>query len=242
MITLIIFLLLGLAVIYGIFFLCFKLIWVLLKKHQNKWPLILAGISTFISCVLLAWAIIWSFNKMLAPFIPLQQRIESNPQPQYGISHYTDPVYPISLQCPDGVDFSEWINYFPGLEVKLGINTNVFKKDENGNKIDRPFILCAIVRQTENIDAQHPFGFVEQSLLGKQDPRFKVEEYGPQTVDGMPAYYMQGTVHTNQAELPVWLKAVYKEGTIVYVFATTLLGNATSDQETKNLVDSLKLS
>ena len=55
---LLILLLFVLAAIYGLFFLFFKLIWLLFKKHKNKWPLILAGISTFISCLLVAGLIV----------------------------------------------------------------------------------------------------------------------------------------------------------------------------------------
>ncbi|WP_428075534.1 phage holin family protein [Candidatus Avelusimicrobium luingense] len=237
---LLILLLFVLAAIYGLFFLFFKLIWLLFKKHKNKWPLILAGISTFISCLLVAGLIAWGVGKLLSPFRPLQQRIESNPQPRYETVAYTDPVYNFSLQLPEGVDYSEWIS-FPGVETKLGINTNLFKKDAAGKKITEPVTISAIVRQTQNVDTTNPFGELEAALTSQQDRRFNLEEYGPQTINGMPGYYIHGTMYTNRGPFPVWLKAIYKDGVITYVFASTLSENEISFQEAKSLVDSLQL-
>lgn len=238
---LVIFLLIVLAAMYGVFFLLFKLIWLLFKKHKNKWPLILAGISTVLSCILLAGLMVWGIGKLLAPFRPLQQRIESHPQPQYGLTVYTDPQYHFTLQLPDGVDFSEWIS-LSGAETKLGINTNLFKKDASGNKIAGPVTITALVRQTQNIDTQNPFGAFENALISRQQAnRLKLEEYGPQIIDGMPGYYVHGILYTKQGPFSVWIKAIYKDHAIIYVFATTLSENEIIQQEAKDLVNSLQL-
>ena len=48
MTTLIILLLVAAVAVYAVFFLLFKVIWIILKKSSNKWPLILAGICTIL--------------------------------------------------------------------------------------------------------------------------------------------------------------------------------------------------
>ena len=46
MTILVILFLLGITAVYAVFFLLFKIIWMILKKSSNKWPLILAGVAT----------------------------------------------------------------------------------------------------------------------------------------------------------------------------------------------------
>lgn len=239
--TLIVLLLVTVAVVYAVFFLFFKVIWLIFKKDRNKWPFILAGISTVLSGVLLACLIGWGISKIFHPFRPMQARIAQNPAPVYGLHTYTDPAYPFMLQLPDGVDYSEWIT-FPGVEIKLGINTNLFKKDAAGKDIKSPGIISALVRQSRDINREQPFARLEQELAKAQaDRRFDLQEMHPETVDGQPAYYISGIVYSNRGPVPVWMRAILDGDAIVYVFASEISeGNGTTVAQ--ELVQSLRPS
>ena len=134
---LLLFLLLGLLAVYAVFFLFFKVIWKLCKKDRNKWPLILAGICTALLTACVIGAAVWGVYKVMEPLRPIQQRLAAHPQPIYGTRTYKDPVYPLSFQISDGMDFSEWIS-LSDVKVKLGINTNLFRKDAKGHSIKSP--------------------------------------------------------------------------------------------------------
>ena len=75
------------AVLYGIFFLLFKLIWVLCKKQRNFWPLILAGAATLLVIVGVVWAAASTVNRYVVPFTPIIQAAQTRTEPVYGAQH-----------------------------------------------------------------------------------------------------------------------------------------------------------
>ncbi len=240
MINLLIFLLFVLAAVYGLFFLFFKVIWLLFKKHKNKWPLILAGVSTVLSGALLAMLIWWGISLIISPFLPMRQRIADNPQPIYGVHTYTDPQYAFTLQMPDGMDYSEWIS-FEGVAFKLGINTNLFKKDEAGKEITGPVVLSALIRQTQNIDEKQPFAILEQELAqAAQNRRLDIQTASALTIDGHPAYYLSGIAYTDKGPLPVWMQALYQNGAIIYAMSLEISDKKITQSDAQALVSSLR--
>ena len=240
MINLLIFLLFVLAVVYGLFFLFFKVIWLLFKKHANKWPLILAGISTVLSGVMLAMLVWWGVSLIITPFLPMHQRIADNPQPIYGVRTYTDPQYAFTLQVPDGMDYSDWMS-FEGVAFKLGINTNLFKKDEAGKEITGPAVLSVLIRQTQNIDENQPFAILEQELAKvAQDRRLDIQKASALNLDGHPAYYLSGIAYTNKGPLPVWMQALYQDGAIIYVISLEISDRKITQSDAEALVSSLR--
>lgn len=240
MINLLIFLLFVLAVVYGLFFLFFKVIWLLFKKHANKWPLILAGISTVLSGILLAMITWWGVSQLIKPFLPMHERITQNPQPVYGVRTYTDPQYAFTIQIPDGMDYSEWIS-FDGVAFKLGINTNLFKKDEAGREITGPAVVSVLIRQTQHIDEEHPFAVLEQELAKvAQDRRLDIQKASALNLDGHPAYYLSGIAYTNKGPLPVWMQALYQDGAIIYVISLEISDQKITQSDAEALVSSLR--
>ncbi|MBR4592376.1 MAG: hypothetical protein IKO35_04125 [Elusimicrobiaceae bacterium] len=230
--------------VYAVFFLFFKIIWVICKKEKNKWPFILSGICTVLLALGVVAVTLWGVNKVMHPFQPLRARIAQNPQPVYGVRSYRDPVYPFTLQLPDGMDFSEWIP-FSGTEVKLGINTNVFKKDKNGNPIKSPVVLAGLLRQTAQVNQQDPFGDTWAKNLKKttSDPRVALEVSTPITLEGRPGYTISGTAYTDKGNLPFWVTAFYQDGAIFYILASELpnkSSSADSNSQAKMLATSLQ--
>jgi len=237
---LIVFFLIVVLAVYAVFFLFFKLIWILFKRNKNTWPLVLAGVSTVLCGVALVGAAMWGVHKIMQPFRPLQQRILQDPQPVYGVRTYTDPVYHFTVQLPDGMDYSEWIS-LAGAELKLGINTNLFKKDASGNEIKGPVVLSAFIRQTNGVDTQNPFGSLQAELTRENtDRRLKVDESTALTLAGQPAFYASGTLYTNRGPLPMWMQAIYQDGAIIYVLSTEVADRENTPGTAHALVSSLQ--
>lgn len=146
MVLLIIFALLALAVLYGIFFLIFKLIWLLLKKHSNFWPLILAGVA---SVLLIAASVLLSvsaFNRFVRPFNPIIDAVSAQ-QPQYGEHTYTAPDDAFSVTLYDGMVPSDWI-HVNDLDVLVGLDTNALLPNEENQQLDG----FAVIKQAKDED------------------------------------------------------------------------------------------
>ena len=132
----------------------------------------------------------------------------------YGQTVYTDPEYGFQLTVFNGMDFSDWM-HFGEADVKLGIDTNVFKKDNAGKSVETPVTLAALVR-LENEPDQTSVKALEQGLKANKDRRLEVNEMRRTSVDGRPALYVSGTAYSNQGDsIPVWLMAA-ENGKYVY--------------------------
>lgn len=238
---LIILLLLGIAFIYAIFFVFFKVIWILLKKTANKWPLILAGISTVLFGILTVSFTLWGVYKIISPFRPMIDRVSQQPEPVFGSHTYVDPQYGFSLMLPDGLDFSEWINY-EKMSFKVGINTNVFKKDAQGKKINSPVLTALLIRDNETKDVTALAEVQAAIEKASKDGQLIIEETSQEIIDGNPVFYMQGTAITNQMKrLPFCLTAVYADGHLLYMVASELAdGVKIENTDAPQLVQSLR--
>lgn len=214
---LVIFLLLAAAVVYAVFFLIFKLIWMIIKKQSNKWPLILAGVCTVLFCGAAIGGAVWGIYKIIKPFTPITQSIQENPAPVYGPSVFTDPKYGFSLTVFDGMTFSDWMK-FDDVNVKLGIDTNIFKKDNAGKSIEGPFTLVGFVRVKNNPETTSVTA-LEKTLKETQDRRLELHELQRVSVDGQPALYAFATVYSNRGEsLPLWMLAAENGKHVYFVF------------------------
>lgn len=223
MTVLLILLALVLVVMYAVFFLLFKVIWMILKKSANKWPLILAGVSTVLFTVVIGGAAAWGAYKMFTPFRGIISRISDDSAPEYGRRVYTDPVYRFEVDVYDGMDFSDWM-HFDDLDVKVGIDTNVFKKDNAGKSYEGPVTFTGLLRQTD-VDDGHPLEDLRQALAaGVQRRQLDISDEEELTVDGRPALYVAGTAYGNRGEsAPFWLTAAFDEyGQVFYVITFTV--------------------
>ncbi len=135
------------AIIYGAFFLLFKLIWVLCKKPHNFWPLVLAGITTLVLYIALVLSVYYTTKKWLSPFTPILEAVSSRSEPVFGEHTYTDPKYGFSITLYNGTVFSDWIPWEDN-QLLLGIDTNILvdKKANPAASSSLPITLYAIVR------------------------------------------------------------------------------------------------
>ena len=238
MIVLILMLLVMAVITFAVFFLFFKLIWILFKKNANKWPLILAGVSTLLLAVVIAGSVMWGVKKVMAPFSGMIARVQTNPQPIYGSHVYIDPVYNFQVTLPDGVDFSEWVNV-DEVALKLGINTNIFKKDNAGKSIQGPVLFSAIIYQ-KKADAAAPFKPIEEGIKENTSRQVEILHNGPIEINGKPGYEVNGIGYSNRGEkIPFWARAFFDGKGIVYVISTAFLEQ--DAQPAQELVNSLQV-
>lgn len=162
MIWIILLLLLGAAVLYGIFFLFFKLVWVLCKKQRNFWPLILAGAATLLTVGGLIFSIVYTGNKLLKPLWPIVETIQTRTEPVYGSQLYVDPTYGFSIMLYNGTVLSDWINW-KGNSVLVGLDTNV-KFSQQQDQDDIPFTFLIIGRRP-NVDTDQDAHALLQQLI-----------------------------------------------------------------------------
>lgn len=241
MTILIIFALCVLAAIFAVCFGVFKLGWLVFKSHSNKGPLVAAGICT----VLVAGAITlgtWlSVRAVMAPFQEIMARVKQNPAPVYGQRVYHDNTFPFELTVYNGMDFSDWI-HLGGVDFKLGIDTNAFKKDASGKTAEN-FLIAALVRQT-NVDAKQPFDVLQAQLNNAQaQRRLTLAQAGPTEVNGLPAYQAAGEAYSNRGKVNFWLSAVQPTpDTLYYVGVLALQETPQLAQQAQEMLDSFRLT
>lgn len=197
--------LLALAVVFAVFFVLCKLLWLLFRSHSNKGPLISAGVCTLL---LIATVVIGTWigvRMVLRPFEGMIARVKQNPYPIYEQRLYKDTQYPIELPVFDGMDFSNWMSV-NNVQFKLGIDTNVFKK--SSAKSTAPFLMAALGRQA-NANATQPFAALQQQLQNlQQQRRLEITADAWTQIDGMPAYQAQGEAYSNQGKINFWFTAL----------------------------------
>ena len=127
--------LLAAAVLYGIFFLVFKLIWILFKKQGNFWPLILSGIATVLVIGSCAFLMLSTFNRYVRPLTPIAEAASAAKEPSYGQHLYADPRYGFTLTLYDGIVPSEWID-FDQVSLLVGVDVNAMVPNQPDKSLD----------------------------------------------------------------------------------------------------------
>jgi len=236
MIILFVSLLFVLAVIYAVFFCIFKLIWVILKKERNFWPLVLAGVFTFLLGIGVVCGTYVVAKKVMAPFQQLINNIQSNPDMVIGQSTYKDPVYPFEMTVIDGMDYSDWFD-LSNVSLKGGIDTNVFKKGYDKNK---PFLMSILMRNQE--DEKDPLKSFKESARDekKGDNRIKVTREGETTINGLPAYEIEGVLDSNRGPVDFKVGAILAPDKHSYVIIVFSLGENTLGTQADTMIKSFR--
>lgn len=236
MITLIIFALIVIGIIYLAFFGIFKLIWLLCKSHRNVWPLILAGVGTLLFCSMTAWGMWWGAQKLITPFKQMLARTKANPEQIFGPRVYQDERFPFALTVFDGMDFSEWIS-FKDTYVKFGIDTNAFKKKTSDS--NSPLAMLLIRTPIENQD--DPF---EQWKHFKNEPNakmhFKILREEPAIVNGLSTYHIDGVAYSNRGPVDVKMTLVNDEEKALYYLILLEMGNEDKTSQIETIRESFK--
>lgn len=198
MVILIIFALLGLAVLYGIFFLIFKLIWLLFKNKRNLWPLILAGVFTVLFTVIPAILAVNAFHRFTEPLTPIIEAVQEE-SPSYGVRFYMDQQYPFTMSLYNGMVMSEWITW-NDVQILLGLDTNLLTVKEDYTDAHGVIVF----RQTKNI----PQGsaddileeFIDQAEQNQDTAQVSFQAVTPVRIMGpdVSAAMVNGDIRTQQ--------------------------------------------
>lgn len=238
MITLIILSLIALGIIYLLLFGILKLIWILCKSNRNFWPLVLAGAGTLLFCISFIAASWWGFRMVMEPFKPMIARVKANPQIIIGNRVYQDDTFPFELNVFDGMDFSQWI-LFDKTNLKIGVDTNAFKnKDANKDSF-----LALLILRTPIQNKEDPFA-PWQSF--KNDPnaknRFKIIREERTTINGLPAYRIEGEAYSNRGLQKAWIAIIAGNDDTLYFLVMTEFGNKDMTSQINATLNSFKIT
>ena len=236
MITLIVVALIVAGIIYLAFFGIFKLIWLLCKSHRNFWPLVLAGVGTVLFGGMVTWGMWWSAQKLITPFKQMMVHAKENPEPVFGPRVYQDERFPFELTVFDGMDFSKWIS-FKDLHIKIGIDTNAFKKEEAATSSPLTILLI----RTPIEDKNEPFA---QWHHFKDQPNtrmyFQIMREEETTVNGMQAYQVDGVAHSNHGPAEVWMTLLNDGDKALYYLIIMELGEEDKTSQIETIRNSFK--
>lgn len=215
MVLLILFALLALAVLYGIFFLIFKLIWLLFKKQRNLWPLILAGVATVLLLVATVLLTVSAFNRFVQPFSPIIDAVSAQ-QPLYGERTYTAPNGAFSLTLYDGLVPSDWIR-LNNLDILVGIDTNALISSDEQQQLDG-FVVIKQAKDSDRTPAQLLDELAATILQSEAGDNVDLDPVLPFNAGGnSSAAIMNGTIYSDADEknFPLVILAA-QEGNDVY--------------------------
>lgn len=202
---LIILIVFGLAAIFGICFLVFKVIWLLARKQRNFWPLVLAGVGTLLAALVLGTAAYQGYTRFLKPFQPILQAADRK-QPVYGTRLYTDPSDGFTLTLHDGMTLSDWIQ-LNDTTFLIGVDTNSLLDQSNQDEEDRFFAGLLLLRRPlpPGATARTLMQQIAQQLKQTSSPRMRLELDGePALVDmgpNPPAYWLSGVMYSSSTPL-----------------------------------------
>ncbi|MBR5151334.1 MAG: hypothetical protein IKW71_00675 [Elusimicrobiaceae bacterium] len=231
--------LLVLLAVFAVFFLIFKVIWLIFKKNTHTGPLIAAGVCTVCFSLAVGVGIYGAYQAITAPFKTLVKSVKQNPTPLYGSRIYTDDKFPFKLTVYNGMEFSKWIS-LGGLDLKIGVDTNAFKKDAAG-KTPQDILIGAVVRQSA-IDDADPLQVIQSQLQTAQAQR-RLTLSGEQrtTLNNLPAYQAWGEAYSNRGKLNFWLTAVQTDAsTLYYIGALSTADTPALQEQAANMVNSFQ--
>ena len=229
-----------LAVVFAVFFLIFKVGWLIFKKNTYRGPLIAAGVCTFLLTLAVGTGCYKGYQRMMSPFRAIIARVQANPTPVYGERTYADDTYPFTLTVYDGMDFSNWMN-LAGVQLKIGIDTNAFKKDATGHT-PRNVLLSVLVRQP-NASANTFAQLQEQLNQAQQQRRLEIYSSQEAEMNGLLAYQAQGEAYSNQGKLNFWLTALQTpDHTVYYIVALALRNDPSLAEPAQHMIQSFNLT
>ena len=175
MVFLILFALLALAALYGIFFLVFKLLWLLFKSKRNLWPLVLAGVATVGLVLALAWAVWHTARTFIRPVAPITAAVKAGGPLQHGTRIYHDPKFGFELDLQEGMTMGNWLEW-NGIVALPGFDVNTLK-EKNAATGNKAFSLIGILYQTlpQPLQAQALAQEIANAVEGYADPRARLE-------------------------------------------------------------------
>lgn len=234
MVGLIVFGLLCAAVLYGVFFLIFKLIWLLFGNKRNLWPLILAGAATAGVAVMTFIAAHNAYTRFIRPVTPIIEAAQTRTAPVYGQQTYTDPRYGFTLTLYNGTVTGDWMDFSP-VSVLLAFDVNGLTV-----KNSQDFAGFAVAREVKdkNADAHQIMAELVPQLRQARSARGELTVLAePAAADagaGATASFLPVMLRTEGTEqgIPAFLLIAARGHEVYYLIG---LGNTSDNEVVKTL-------
>ena len=235
------------AMIYGVFFLIFKLGWVVAGKNTNKWPLILAGISTVLLFAVSILSLMVGLNKYVSPIMDVVNTTLQKTEITTGVRPYTDPKYGFTINLFGGTEMTKWIEIDKESSLIFGFDTNigaVSKKNRtmqnDANMIPPISGLLVFVQQEE------PLANVQEYLMQQVNALQETQNYQFQ-LKGEPDYSVPNTVFLEGEGISPQGKnfkvhmAFAAQDDLRYMLIGFVTGNSTYQQMVKEEINSFRV-
>lgn len=190
------------ALVCGVFFLIFKLIWLLFGNHSNKAPLWLAAGVTLLLAGMAVMSVYSTYNTFAKPIVTMAQNIEKKTTVTKGTRLYKNDQFGYAFTALGGMEFSDWINY-QGFHMQVAVDANPFVATRN-NKTDKQNasysgVLTFVIDNDQEDDTDDLF---EKAQDAFEQARESVSAKGTLTLNqpqkvtlaqGQPALFTEGT-------------------------------------------------
>ncbi len=233
------------AVVYGVFFLIFKLVWVIAGKNRNKWPLILAGTATVLLFAAVTLSALAGINTYVKPFMGLAEKAMNKTQVTTGVRPYKDPQHGFTVNLFGGTEMSDWlrsgdINMIVGFDTNLGPIYKELKAKGNENAV-APVSGFAVVavREDEPVDVRHFLQETVQQILEAQTPQFRI--IGEPDYSIADSAFLKGETTTNQGyKMKVYIM-LSAQNNNTYFTVGMAAGNPAYEQQVEEEIRSFRM-
>ena len=201
------------AVTYGVFFLIFKLVWVIAGKSRNKWPLLLAGAATVLLFLAAAASIWWGVKAYVQPLMGLVNKAQNSTRIIPGNHPYKDAKYGFTMNFFGGTDTAEWIGKDTGLLLAVDTNTVPMGKALQARNQEpvAPISGFAVITWKAKKAPQEEIDELLETLQINQNAQFKLTRE-PELVAKNTVYLTGvGTSNTGNSA-PVYITVASQQG------------------------------
>lgn len=210
-------------VLFGVFFLIFKLVWLLCKQKSNFWPLVLSGCCTVILMIMSLVAVYRAYTHFTAPLQPIFAAVRAG-QP-ITTRTYTDPEQNFSLVTYDGIVMSHWISLLPENQFLVGVNVNGLLQGKNTQTNQLGGLVI-------NRQKQNKFSSASQFFREEFFPALQKNEKAAKSIEVLQeplplvvgtdsdAAYVRGLIHSDktQTALPAIFLVALRGSDVYYLF------------------------
>lgn len=234
------------ALIYGIFFLMFKLGWIIGGSNRNKWPLILAGAATVLLFAVAILSTMAAIHKYITPIMPVVEKTIQKTDITTGIHPYTSPQYGFTLNLFGGTEMTDWINLDDENYLQFGFDTNIGAIVKKSKTNPTPNAIVPISGFLVYAQKGEPLANVNQYLQEQTDEWTSIQN--PQVrITAEPDFsvpntvFLEGEGTTDQGKIFHLYVTLAAQDTMRYAVIGFVTGNPAYIQLTKDEIRSFRL-
>jgi len=188
---------------FALFFLIFKLIWILCKKKSNFWPLTISGVLAGVIVLAVGIFSYGIYKQYVKPFDPIVETVKAQKTLQEGHKLYTNPQgFAITLY--DGTTMSNWI-HIDDWNFLVGVDTNMFI---NKNNSKQPISLYLLGHETDDDpeNAHQIMAKVVEGIKQSNSPKASIVLNQVQPIEvgaDAAAEMLNATIYPHNSNIPL---------------------------------------